>query len=631
MRPVFGSPGTALPMETQFLLLDLGGRYAALFPLVSGPVRCSLEERDSRWMLRMETGNSTIPFPATQALLLAEGTDPHLLAERAARTIASLLGTTRLRHQRELPRAARLLGWCSWNAFYENVDAEGILEVVRDLQGAGTPPRFVLLDGGWQTQNEGLLENFGADEKKFPGDLAHLVQQLRSLGVEQIFAWQTFNGYWRGSSPDLLGEENADIRYFDVPDHLEPLVARSEHQSRQDTMTASFYPSNLVDRPIIFPQGSLFPLYDAFHGHLASAGVTGVKIDAMTWMEALSGKGWGRVAGVRDMVHAAEASVGLHFGGGLIHCSSCSNDFLYHSLSGALVRTSGDFLPADPGSHGDHLVCNAMVAFWMSPFIWPDWDMFQSGHEAGWFHAAARAISGGPVYVTDTAESIDFVILRRLQLSDGTLPACRTPAVPTADSLFFDASKENRLLKIFAQNAVGAVLGAFNCRTAGPAEKSKGSVKFSGSDIPGCGSSDLVAWSEQNQALMHLDVGEEMEIVCGCFGFEILTVARKCEGLALIGNVNLLNPGGAIAACIRQPGGKWLVQLSDGGIFAGWSLRQPVMKSSGREISLRWDGGTGLFLAELEAGRAWELQIFDGSAPGPDVQNANESTRLPAC
>jgi len=614
MRPAFGSAGAPLPMETQFLLLDLGDRYAVLYPLVDGPVRCSLEERDGRWMLRLETGSPAIAFPATRALLLAEGTDPHRLVEEAAQSIASLLGTTRLRHQRLLPSAARLLGWCSWNAFYENVNAADILAVVRELTRAGAPPRFVILDGGWQTQSEWLLEDFGADATKFPGDLGALVGQLRTLGVEQVFAWQTFNGYWRGSSPGLLGERNSEVRYFDVPPHLEPLVVRSEQEKMQDTMSASFYPANLVDRPIVFPQGSLFPLYDALHGHLAAAGITGVKIDAMTWMEALSAENQGRVAGVKDMVHAAEASSGLHFGGGLIHCSSCSNDFLYHSLSGALVRTSGDFAPGDPASHGAHILCNAMVSFWMSPFIWPDWDMFQTGHEAGWFHAAARAISGGPVYVTDAAGAIDAALLRRLRLSDGTLPACRTPAVPTADSLFLDATSHDGLLKVFARNAAGAVLGAFNCRTGKANETVMQSARFRAGDIPGFGDCDLAVWSEQGQSLRHLGAADELEVCCGHLGFEILTVAKKVDGLAVIGNVNLLNPGGAVEECIKRPRGGWLVHLLDGGTFAGWSRCRPRVESDGWTFSTQWDPASGLFLVELPPGRRWEVAISQASA-----------------
>ena len=38
---------------------------------------------------------------------------------------------------------------------------------------------------------------------------------------------------------------------------------------------------------------------------------------------------------------------------------------------------------------------------WFGEFIQPDWDMFQSGHRMGALHAAGRAVSGGPVYVSD--------------------------------------------------------------------------------------------------------------------------------------------------------------------------------------------------------------------------------------
>ena len=60
----------------------------------------------------------------------------------------------------------------------------------------------------------------------------------------------------------------------------------------------------------------------------------------------------------------------------------------------------------------------------MGQIIRPDWDMFQSDHACAAFHAAARAICGGPVYVSDSLGSHDFDLLRRLVFSDGTMPRC---------------------------------------------------------------------------------------------------------------------------------------------------------------------------------------------------------------
>ena len=74
---------------------------------------------------------------------------------------------------------------------------------------------------------------------------------------------------------------------------------------------------------------------------------------------------------------------------------------LYGALNSTLTRTSTDFWPTLPASHGEHLYVNAQVSAWFGEFVHPDWDMFQSGHPMGGFHAAGRAVSGGPVYVSD--------------------------------------------------------------------------------------------------------------------------------------------------------------------------------------------------------------------------------------
>jgi raffinose synthase len=613
MIPAFGDAATPLPRETQFLLLDFGDHLAALYPLVDGPVRCSLEESGGRWKVRLETGAPAVPIPSTRALLLVEGNDAHELAREGAAAIAALSGSVRLREERPRPRAAELLGWCSWNAFYEQVSERGLLDVMRQFADEGVLPRFVLLDGGWHQENDWILEGFEPDVDKFPNGLSALVQELRGLGVQEFYAWQTFCGYWRGSSPELLGPGNSEARTFRIPERLESGLPAGEAKGVFDTITDSFYPDNLLGRTIFFPSDTLGRLYDAFHRHLAAAGVTGVKIDAMAWMEALAADGQGRVAAIRDMMQSAEASTDQHFGGGLIFCSSCVNDCLYESSQGAILRTSIDYLPADPASHGMLLLTNAMVSFWTSPLFWSDWDMFQSGHEAGWFHAAARAISGGPVYLTDEPGRTDFTLVRRLRLSDGSLPLCRVPALPTRDSLFHDATRGGGLLKIFAHNVSGSVLGAFNCRPPSETED-KGVGIFRSCDIPGMAGCILAVWSEKSQALVVLAPDQAIEIVCRPLDYEILTVADASEGMAVIGNVNLLNPGGAVAHCTRAPDGAWRIGLLDGGIFTGWSRECPRLTSGGEALPIDWDRVSGRFTASLATGRPWDLEL--ASAPG---------------
>jgi raffinose synthase len=259
------------------------------------------------------------------------------------------------------------------------------------------------------------------------------------------------------------------------------------------------------------------------------------------------------------------------------------------------------------------VLTNAMVSFWTSPFFWSDWDMFQSGHEAGWFHAAARAISGGPVYLTDEPGQTDFALVRRLRLSDGSLPICRTPALPTRDSLFQDATQGGGLLKIFAHNVAGSVLGVFNCRPPSETEE-EGRVVFRACDIPGMTGCPLAVWSEKSQNLVILRPGQSIEIVCRPMDYDLLTVADATTGMAVIGNVNLLNPGGAVASCSLALDGAWRIGLLDGGTFTGWSRDYPRLTSGGQPVPVEWDRESGCFTACLETGRPWDLEL--ASTPG---------------
>jgi stachyose synthetase len=81
--------------------------------------------------------------------------------------------------------------------------------------------------------------------------------------------------------------------------------------------------------------------------------------------------------------------------------------------------------------------------------------VFQSDHACAAFHAASRAICGGPVYVSDSLGGHDFELLRRLVFPDSTVPRCLHYALPTRDCMFknplFD---QETVLKIWNLNKV---------------------------------------------------------------------------------------------------------------------------------------------------------------------------------
>ena len=68
--------------------------------------------------------------------------------------------------------------------------------------------------------------------------------------------------------------------------------------------------------------------------------------------------------------------------------------------------------------------------------------MFQSTHPDAELHAAARAISGGPVYVSDAPDAHSAALLRSLVLPDGSVLRCEHGAKPTRQSLFDDPNAD---------------------------------------------------------------------------------------------------------------------------------------------------------------------------------------------
>lgn len=103
-----------------------------------------------------------------------------------------------------------------------------------------------------------------------------------------------------------------------------------------------------------------------------------------------------------------------------ISCMSQTPQILFHSQMPQsrppfLVRNSDDFFPNVPTSHPWHIFVNAHNALFTQHLnVVPDWDMFQTVHEYSGFHAAARCVSGGPIYITDVPGEHDFDLINQM-------------------------------------------------------------------------------------------------------------------------------------------------------------------------------------------------------------------------
>jgi raffinose synthase len=125
MKPAAGTRLEAVPAETQFFLAELrGGDYLLLVPLVDDLFRFSLRgKRDGMLEIVAETGDAFHPGKGGLALYAAVGADPFELVGAGARSVAARLGTGRLRRDKPLPDMVDAFGWCTGDAFYQEVSS----------------------------------------------------------------------------------------------------------------------------------------------------------------------------------------------------------------------------------------------------------------------------------------------------------------------------------------------------------------------------------------------------------------------------------------------------------------------------------------------------------------------------
>ncbi|HEY3592735.1 MAG TPA: Sip1-related alpha-galactosidase, partial [Polyangiaceae bacterium] len=343
-----GQAISELKVETQFLMMELeGGLVAVLVPLVDRPFRSSLESREGQLVLVSETGDPLTPGTSTLALYLAVGRDPHALVSAAARVVNQRLGTGKLRPEKPLPDFVDWFGWCTWDAFYQEVSHAKVREGLESFRDGGVVPRWLILDDGWQSQRkmptgEQRLTSFEANEK-FPGDLAPTVRMAKEqFGLKRFLVWHAFQGYWGG----VDGEALPGYGVRDTIRHFSPGLL--SYNPRVNFV----WWGSLVG--FVSPE-HIYRFYQDYHRHLAEQGVDGVKVDNQAANEGLGHGSGGRVAVMHAFREALEGSVQVHFEGRLINCMSNSNEMLYSTRASTLTRTSIDFWPKRPETHGSHL------------------------------------------------------------------------------------------------------------------------------------------------------------------------------------------------------------------------------------------------------------------------------------
>ncbi|CAK7229005.1 hypothetical protein SBRCBS47491_007102 [Sporothrix bragantina] len=357
------------------------------------------------------------------------------------------------------------LGFCTWNALGQNLSEDKIVDAVDELARQGIRIANLIIDDNWQSidrshpngQFQYTWSRFEADPQQFPKGLKHAVQRIRTLHptIEHVAVWHALLGYWGGLTPEAAGGELART--------YANLVVERAHPKRRNLPIAG--PMTIVAEP------DVRRFYNDFYTFLVDCGVDGVKTDAQfitdTWTSAKTRREL--TAAYQDAWTVATLR---HFGSRAVSCMSQTPNILFYSQlpqnrPPVLVRNSDDFFPDVPASHPWHVWTNAHNSLFTQHLnVLPDWDMFQTVHGYSRFHAAARCISGGPIYVTDTPGKHDLDLIGQMT---GTSVYDKTvifrPSVVGRSLDQYVGFHDNVLLKVgsYHGNASGTgILGVFN-------------------------------------------------------------------------------------------------------------------------------------------------------------------------
>ncbi|KAI5077723.1 hypothetical protein GOP47_0007547 [Adiantum capillus-veneris] len=600
-----GNSGKDVPMETQFFLCESKlvsslmpestfnedeTVYTVFLPLLEGSFRASLQGNvNDQLELCLESGDAAVKGKGgLHSVFLHAGTDPFKVVGEAVQAVEMHLQTFRRREKKEMPDILNWFGWCTWDAFYTDVSADGIRQGVKSLEDGGTPARFIIIDDGWQSiatdhQHQVDEETFKQiplarrltniqENYKFHKDgkrqedpalgLQHLVTDIKEKHkLKYVYAWHAIIGYWGGINPEAAGMEHYEGK-LEYPVHTEG-VLNNDPAMKTDTIT--------VHGIGLAHSKKVFQFYNELHSYLAAAGVDGVKVDIQNVLETLGTGSGGRVSLTRHYQQALEDSVGRNFpGNSCIACMSHNTDGLYSIKKTALVRASDDFYPLKPATHTTHIAAVAYNSIFLGEFMHTDWDTFQSAHPAGEYHAAARAIGGSPVYVSDKPGCHDFNVIRKLVLPDGSVLRAQLPGRPTRDCLFIDPARDGKsLLKIWNLNELTGVVGVFNCQGSGwckvdkkymthdsTPEAASGSVGARDVDsiqnvAPEKWNGDCAVYSHRGGELVCLPKGATLPITLNVLEYEIFTISpvktlSTGSYFAPIGLLQMFNSGAAI-------------------------------------------------------------------------------------
>ncbi len=526
--PAFGESLSDVPNETQGLIYRKSDKsFGVILPVVSEKYKCVLCGNENGGLTAKLFSWATLSSCRALAFVTCEGDNPFTLLQKCAETALKLLGNgCRTRTERRYPEIFEYLGWCSWDAMEIRVCEEDLVRKCREFREKDIPVRWAIIDDMWaevhdfydaeykdrpemfQIMHGSKLFSFKADPKRFPNGLKACIDKMNGFGIK-VGMWHPTTGYWMGIDTD--GEI-----YKDLKDNLICCEnGKCVHHYSTD---------------------KAFAFYNAFHEYLQNSGAEFIKIDNQSGIIPKCYKGMAPVGEIaREYHNAMEASVGMHFDNAMINCMGMASEDMWNRKVSPISRCSDDFLPENSAWFLKHIMQCSYNDLIQGQLYYCDWDMWWTDDGQAEKNSILRAVSGGPIYVSDKLDRSKREILMPLVLSDGKILRCDRPAMPSADCITQNPLSSGKVFKL--QNICGecGVIAAFNIDS----ENKPVSGAVSPSDIDGIEGEEFAVYEHFSRELKILKKDESFDLkLKDGNDYRLFVVSPIRDGFAVIGRTD---------------------------------------------------------------------------------------------
>ena len=203
-----------------------------------------------------------------------------------------------------------------------------------------------------------------------------------------------------------------------------------------------------------------------------------------------------------------EASVGQHFDNTMINCMGMDSWDMWNRSFSPIARCSGDFLPENEASFSSHLMQNAYNDLIQGQFYYCDWDMWWTDDSTAMKHSIMRAISGGPIYLSDKLDRSIRELVLPLCFEDGRILRCDNPGFPTVDCLTEDPRTNGKIFKIHNMCNGSGVITVFNL------DENNGAVSGAilPSDVDGLEGEEFAVYEHFTKTMQIVKYDEKIDI-----------------------------------------------------------------------------------------------------------------------